>query len=66
VTGVQTCALPISSSTFADASGLVAAPSVDLASEAATQISAKLAYQASAKAMKVEKEMAESTIDALA
>ncbi|NLH79700.1 MAG: flagellar biosynthesis protein FlgC [Phyllobacteriaceae bacterium] len=54
------------SSTFADTSGLVAAPSVDLASEAATQISAKLAYQASAKATKVEEEMAKSTIDAFA
>lgn len=53
-------------SPFADASGLVAAPDVDLASEAVTQITARFAYAASAKTMKVADEMAKTATDALA
>ena len=53
-------------SPFADAAGLVAAPDVDLATEAVTQIGACLAYAASAKTMKVADEMAKTALDTLA
>ncbi len=50
-------------SPLANGSGLVAAPAVDLVSETATQITARLAYAASAKTMKVADDMLKTITD---
>lgn len=54
------------SSPDADARGLVGTPDVDLAGEVATQLSARLEYQASLKVLKVADDMLKSTLDTLA
>lgn len=50
--------------TFANESGIVAAPNVDLASERVNQISAAAAYKANATALRTEDEMLKSLLDA--
>lgn len=47
----------------ANASGMVAAPNVDLSSEIADQLSAKFSYEAAASTMKVLNEMQQKTLD---
>ncbi|SON54600.1 putative proximal rod protein [Hartmannibacter diazotrophicus] len=49
----------------ANADGLVAEPNVDLTSEVVNQISAKFAYEASVKTLKVADEMTQKTLDIL-
>ena len=49
---------------FANESGIVAAPNVDLASERVTQISAAAAYKANVAALRTEDEMLKSLLDA--
>jgi flagellar basal-body rod protein FlgC len=49
----------------ADARGLVAAPDVDLAAEAVTQLMSKLSYAAALKTLKVASDMQKATIDVL-
>lgn len=48
----------------ADASGMVAAPNVDVASEMVEQLSAKIAYEANLKVMRTADRMGESTLEA--
>jgi flagellar basal-body rod protein FlgC len=52
-------------SPFADARGVVAAPNVDLAEEAANLMSAKLQFAANAMVMRAASEMARDLFDAL-
>lgn len=49
---------------FANQSGVVAAPNVDLASERINQISAAAAYKANVAALRTEDEMVKSLLDA--
>lgn len=49
---------------FANQSGIVAAPNVDLASERINQISAAAAYKANVAALRTEDEMVKSLLDA--
>lgn len=53
-------------SPFADEQGLVAEPSVDTASELVEQITARLAYEASAKVMATADRMIRRSLDVLA
>jgi flagellar basal-body rod protein FlgC len=51
---------------FADARGMVAAPNVDLAQEAVSQIGAAMSFRANLAALKLEMETAKELIDVLA
>lgn len=51
---------------YADSSGLVAAPNVDLAGEGGEQLSTLMFYSANAQVVKVASQMAKRTVDMLA
>jgi flagellar basal-body rod protein FlgC len=51
---------------FANARGMVAAPNVDLAEEAVSQIAAAMSYRANLAALKLEVETAKELLDVLA
>ena len=52
------------SSPDADKEGMVAAPNVDMAGEMVNVMTARISYEASAKALKVGNDMLKATLDA--